>query len=55
MNGTVTVNGMMLQYGVDWTLVGGNVIRVQGAACNSLKNTPNPSVSATFPCGSVIF
>jgi hypothetical protein len=55
MNGTVTVNGMVLQYGVDWTLVGGNVIRVQGAACNSLKNTPNPAVSAVFPCGSVIF
>ena len=55
MNGTVTVNGMTLQYGTDWTLVNGNVIRVQGAACDSLKNTPNPQVSATFPCGSVIF
>lgn len=55
MNGTVTVNGMQLTYGSDWTLVGGNVIRLQGAACDALKNTPNPMVSATFPCGSVIF
>jgi hypothetical protein len=55
MNGTVTVNGMQLTYGSDWILVNGNIIRVQGAACNSLKNSPNPAVSATFPCGSVIF
>jgi hypothetical protein len=55
MNGTVTVNGMVLTYGTDWTLVGGNIIRLTGAACNSLKATPNPAVSASFPCGSVIF
>ena len=55
MNGTVTVNGMTLTYGTDWTLVNGNIIRVQGSACNSLKSSNNPAVSATFPCGSVIF
>ena len=55
MNGTLTINGVTLMYGTDWTLVGGNVIRVQGSACNTLKTTTNPSVSATFPCGSVIF
>ncbi|MFN0250109.1 MAG: vWA domain-containing protein [Kofleriaceae bacterium] len=55
MNGTVVVNGMTLQYGVDWILVGGNVIRVQGAACTALRNSANPMVSAQFPCGSVIF
>jgi hypothetical protein len=54
MNGTVTVNGMTLTYGTDWTLVNGNIIRVQGSACNALKTTSNPAVSATFPCGSVI-
>ncbi len=55
MNGTVTVNGVTLTYGTDWTLVNGNIIRVQGSACNSLKSSSNPAVSATFPCGSVIF
>lgn len=55
MNGTVTVNGTMLVYGTDWDLVGGNIIRLKGAACTALKSSVNPAVSATFPCGSVIF
>ncbi|MBA3457383.1 MAG: VWA domain-containing protein [Deltaproteobacteria bacterium] len=55
MNGTLTINGVTLTYGTDWVLVGGNVIRVQGAACNTLKASANPVVQATFPCGSVIF
>lgn len=55
MNGTVVVNGMTLMYGSDWILVGGNTIRVQGAACTMLKNSTNPMVSAQFPCGSIIF
>jgi hypothetical protein len=54
MNGTVVVNGMTLTYGTDWVLVNGNMIRVLGAACTSLKTAPNPMVSAQFPCGSVI-
>ena len=55
MNGTVMVNGQTLVYGVDWDLVGGNIIRLKGAACTALKASANPAVSATFPCGSVIF
>lgn len=55
MNGTVTVNGQVLVYGTDWVLVGGNIIRLQGAACTMLKGATNPMVNATFPCGSVIF
>jgi hypothetical protein len=54
MEGVVTVNGVKLTYGTDWILVNGNVIRILGTACTSLKGTPNPSVGATFPCGSVI-
>lgn len=55
MQGVVTVDGMTLTYGTDWMLVGGNTIHLVGAACASLKSTANPSVSASFPCGSVIF
>jgi len=55
MNGTLTINGVPQMYGTDWMLVGGNIIRVTGAACNTLKGSANPVVQATFPCGSVIF
>lgn len=55
MNGTVTLNGQPLVYGVDWTLVGGDIIRLTGSACTMLKGSSNPAVSATFPCGSIIF
>ncbi|HEU0036768.1 MAG TPA: vWA domain-containing protein [Kofleriaceae bacterium] len=53
--GTVTLNGMPLTYGVDWELVNGNIIRLLGQACTNLKNSPNPMVQASFPCGAVIF
>jgi len=55
MSGTVTVNGMMLMFGTDWVLVNGNIIRLVGQACTNFKNSTNPTVQATFPCGSVIF
>ncbi|HEY4179021.1 MAG TPA: vWA domain-containing protein [Kofleriaceae bacterium] len=53
--GVVTVNGMNLTYGTDWTLVNGNTIHVQGQACTMLKASANPTVGAQFPCGAVIF
>jgi hypothetical protein len=52
--GTVTLDGQTLTYGTDWTLVNGNTIELQGTACDTLKNASNPSVDASFPCGSVI-
>jgi hypothetical protein len=52
--GQVVLNGMQLMYGTDWTLVGGNTIRLLGAACDTLKNSTNPVVTASFPCGTVI-
>jgi len=55
MSGTVMLNGQTLTYGVDWTLVNGNIVRLTGGACTMLKGSANPAVSATFPCGSVIF
>jgi hypothetical protein len=55
-SGTVTLNGMPLTYGTDWTLdPNGTVIHLLGNACNTLKTSMNPSVDATFSCGAVIF
>lgn len=54
MSGTIVINGQTLTYGTDWTLVNGNVIRILGASCTSLKTAVNPVVSASFPCGAVI-
>jgi hypothetical protein len=52
--GTVTLNGMMLMFGTDWILVNGNIIRLIGQACTDLKNSTNPMVNASFPCGAII-
>src|SRR5262249_39114140 len=55
-NGTVIVNGRTLMYGTDWTVdPNGMVIHILGQACTDLKNSANPTVDASFPCGSVIF
>jgi hypothetical protein len=52
--GLVTLNGMPLTYGTDWTLVGSNIIRLTGSACATLMGSSNPSVSGTFPCGGIV-
>ena len=53
-NGIVRLNGMLLMYGTDWELVGTNIIRLLGAACQTLQGSTNPTVTAEFPCGAVI-
>ena len=54
--GTVTLNGMTLVYGTDWTVdPSGTVIHLIGTACDTLKASQTPMVDASFPCGSVIF
>jgi hypothetical protein len=52
--GTVTLNGMTLTYGTDWTLLNGNTIELLGNACMTLQQSTNPVVDASFPCGAVI-
>lgn len=53
--GTVTLNGVQLMYGTDWTLdPNGMVIHLTGSACTTLQTSTNPTVDAAFPCGSVI-
>jgi hypothetical protein len=54
-SGIVTLNGMNLTYGTDWTLdPDGLHIHLLGNACNVLKSSQNPTVDATFACGAVI-
>jgi hypothetical protein len=53
-SGTVTLNGNPLMYGTDWTLIDTNTIELLGAACDTLLSSPNPSVTAVFPCGAII-
>jgi hypothetical protein len=53
--GTVTLDGMNLTYGTDWTLdADGLTIHLLGPACDKLKQSANPMVDATFACGAVI-
>ena len=52
--GTVLLNGNPLTYGTDWTLVGTNTIHLEAGACMTLQNSTNPTVTGTFPCGTII-
>jgi hypothetical protein len=53
-SGTVTLNGQPLTFGTDWILVDPTTIRLQGAACDTLKTTSTPDIVASFPCESVL-
>jgi len=54
-SGMVALNGATLTYGTDWTLdPSGAVLHIIGAACETLKSSPNPVVDASFDCGTVI-
>jgi hypothetical protein len=52
--GTVTLDGMNLVFGTDWTVINGTTLELQGAACTKLKSDANPQLDASFPCGSII-
>ena len=55
-NGTVTLNGQPLMCGTDWTVLpDGMTLELEGSACTMFKNANNPTLAASFPCGSVIF
>lgn len=54
--GTVTINGNKINFGSDWNIgPDGQTLHIIGAACDTLKATPNATVDATFPCGTIIF
>lgn len=56
--GTVVLNGNVLEYGSDWTMLDENTIVLlgeeAGGACYEFLNTDNVSLSAEFPCGGVV-
>lgn len=51
----VTLNGKGLAYGSEWTLMGTRTLLLQGAACDTFKNSDSATLSAEFPCGTVLF
>jgi len=54
--GIVTLNGNPLVYNTDWSLdADGVTLHLKGAACTTFKTAPNATVSAEFPCGTIIF
>lgn len=52
--GEVMLNGDLLQHGTDWEMVDEDTMRLLGAACDTLLETDNVSLSAEFPCGGVV-
>lgn len=52
--GTVTLNGMNVPFGTGWHLKDASTLELLGSACTTLKSTPNASLSAQFPCGSIL-
>jgi hypothetical protein len=54
--GSVLLNDQPLTYGTDWTVdKDGVTLHLLGTACDTLKTSANPKISATFSCGAVIF
>lgn len=54
-SGSVTLNGVLLTHGTDWTVdPSGKTIHLLDSACTTLKASPSPVVDAAFPCGAVL-
>ena len=57
--GTVTLNGAVVPYDdpgapdEGWRLVTPSRIELVGAACNTIKTSPDATLTARFPCGAV--
>lgn len=53
--GTVTLNGAVVPFGPPdgWRLVNSTRLELLGAACETLKATPDAKLWARFPCGAV--
>jgi hypothetical protein len=58
--GTVTLNGKTVPYDdpglpdEGWHLKTSSTLELVGEACKTLKSTPNATLSASFPCGTIL-
>jgi hypothetical protein len=58
--GMVTLNGKMVPFDTaglpdeGWRLKNASTLELVGEACKTLKATPNATLSARFPCGSIV-
>ncbi|MCS6914082.1 MAG: VWA domain-containing protein [Myxococcales bacterium] len=52
---TVLLNGQPLRFRTDWNLMDKRTLVLQGAACEQFKNTDQSTLTAEFPCGTVLF
>ncbi len=54
--GSVVLDDKPLTYGTDWSVASdGITLHLLGGACDTLKMSAHPKISATFSCGAVIF
>lgn len=44
-----------LRFRTDWNLMDKRTLVLQGAACEQFKNTDQSTLTAEFPCGTVLF
>ena len=51
--GTVTLDGDVLECGVDWEVTDPSTLLILGQACETLKDGQQHTVSARWPCGAV--
>ncbi len=53
-DGTVILNGTILEFNVDWRVIDSKTIELIGAACDELLASDQVNVKAQFPCPVVI-
>lgn len=52
-DGTVTLDGMELECGVDYDLPDQSTLVIQGEACETLRDGGDHTIDASWPCGAV--
>lgn len=53
-DGTVVLNGVTLEFGTDWQMLDADTLELLGGACETLLDTDEVSLEASFPCGAIV-
>lgn len=53
-SGFVQLNGVTLDYGVDWIMPNQTTLELLGEACSTFLSEPNVDLNAEFECGAVV-